>query len=194
MPHCQRGGRGCGLRSRSPGASGVDVISLALGAADRYVVSYPMPTPGLYTFRIRARGETMYGMPFEREQTLTAVAVPGGDHWSPNDPPRDVLCELLDCIRPRGAISGETLRRLEAMGHQPRRGVEVPRQAVPNQSRGANEKKALRSGRARRSARAQVLQPEESDSGSAERPAQQIAKPRISAKGIQARIVWAIDV
>ena len=98
------------------GGVGVDVISLSLGAADRYIVSYPMPTPGLYTFRIRARGETMYGMPFEREQTLTAVAVPGGDHWSPNDPPRDVLCELLDCIRLTGAISGDTLRRLDAMG------------------------------------------------------------------------------
>ena len=101
---------------QKPGGMGADVVSLALGAADRYVVSYPMPTPGLYTFRVRARGETMYGMPFEREQTLTAVAVPGGDQWSPNDPPRDVLCELLDCIRRSGAISGETLRRLEALG------------------------------------------------------------------------------
>ena len=31
------------------------------------------------------------------------------------------------------------------------------------------------------------------DSGSAGRPAQQIVKPRISAKGIQPRIVWTID-
>ena len=58
----------------------------------------------------------MYGHPFEREQTLTAVAVPGGDHWSPNDPPRDVLCELLDCLRRTGAINADVLRRLEAMG------------------------------------------------------------------------------
>ena len=101
---------------QKPGGMGADVVSLALGAADRYVVSYPMPTPGLYTFRIRARGETMYGIPFEREHTLTAVAVPGGDQWSPNDPPRDVLCELLDCIRRSGAISSDTLRRLEALG------------------------------------------------------------------------------
>ena len=28
---------------------------------------------------VRARGDTMHGMPFECEQTLTAVAVPGGD-------------------------------------------------------------------------------------------------------------------
>ena len=58
----------------------------------------------------------MYGHPFEREQTLTAVAVPGGDHWSPNDPPRDVLCEVLDCLRRTGAINPDVLRRFEAMG------------------------------------------------------------------------------
>ena len=58
----------------------------------------------------------MYGHPFEREQTLTAVAVPGGDHWTPNDPPRDVLCEVLDCLRQTGVINADLLRRLEAMG------------------------------------------------------------------------------
>ncbi|HVH57828.1 MAG TPA: M64 family metallopeptidase [Vicinamibacterales bacterium] len=101
---------------QKPGGPAVDVVSLAPGAADRYVASYPMPVPGLYTFRVRARGETMYGMPFEREQTLTAVAVRGGDHWSPTDPPRDVLCDVLDCIRRTKAISGESLRRIEAVG------------------------------------------------------------------------------
>ena len=58
----------------------------------------------------------MYGQPFEREQTLTAVAVPGGDRWSPNDPPRDVLCEVLDCLRRTAAIDADLLRRFEAMG------------------------------------------------------------------------------
>jgi hypothetical protein len=101
---------------QKPGASGIEAISLAPGAGDRYVASYPMPVPGLYIFRVRARGETMYGQPFEREQTLTAVAVPGGDHWSPNDPPRDVLCEVLDCLRRTGAINADLLRRFEAMG------------------------------------------------------------------------------
>jgi IgA Peptidase M64/von Willebrand factor type A domain len=101
---------------QKPGSSGIEVISLAPGAGDRYVASYLLPVPGLYTIRVRARGETMYGHPFEREQTLTAVAVPGGDHWSPNDPPRDVLCEVLDCLRRTGAINADVLRRLEAMG------------------------------------------------------------------------------
>jgi IgA peptidase M64/VWA domain-containing protein len=101
---------------QKPGGPGVDVVALAPGAADRYVATYPMPGPGLYTFRVRARGETMYGMPFEREQTLTAVAVRGADHWSPTDPPRDVLCEVLDCIRRTKPLSAESLRRIEAMG------------------------------------------------------------------------------
>ena len=95
---------------------GLDLVSLALAATERYVASYSMPIPGVYAARIRARGETMYGMAFEREQTLTAVAIPGGDHWSPDDPTPDVLCELLDCLRRSGALGPEAVRRLEALG------------------------------------------------------------------------------
>lgn len=69
-----------------------------------------------YTLRIRARGETMKGRPFEREQTLTAVAVPGGDRWSPEDPQQGGLCELLDCLRRTGALDGELLRRSKELG------------------------------------------------------------------------------
>jgi hypothetical protein len=95
---------------------GLDIVSLALGPGDRYAASHTMPIPGVYTARIRARGETMYGRVFEREQTLTAVAVAGGDHWSPDTPPRDVLCELLDCLRRSGALGPEAVRRLEGLG------------------------------------------------------------------------------
>ena len=98
-----------------PDGGAVDVIPLARGAMDRYVATYAMPVAGVYTVRVRARGETVYGMPFEREQTFTATATPGGDHWSPQDPPRDVLCELLDCWR-RGALGPDFLKRLEALG------------------------------------------------------------------------------
>ena len=75
-----------------------------------------MPLPGVYGFRIRARGETLHGEPFEREQTLTGVAVAGGDHWSPEDPLRDPLCELVDCLRRQGTINDELLKRLRAFG------------------------------------------------------------------------------
>jgi hypothetical protein len=99
-----------------PSGGAPDLIPLTLGPSDRYTANYTMPVAGVYTARVRARGETIYGQPFEREQTLTAVATPGGDRWSPDDPPRDVLCELLDCLRRSGAIGGEALRRLEALG------------------------------------------------------------------------------
>lgn len=93
-----------------------DTIGLSSGAGDRYTASYGLPLPGVYIIRVRARGETMRGIPFEREQTLTAVAVPGGDRWDPNDPKRDMICELLDCLRRTGAINDEFIRRLKALG------------------------------------------------------------------------------
>ena len=58
----------------------------------------------------------MRGTPFEREQTLTAVAVPGGDHWDPNEPKRDPICEFLDCLRRNWVVSEEVNRRLKALG------------------------------------------------------------------------------
>lgn len=94
----------------------VDLIALPAGTGDRYTASYGMPIPGTYIVRVRARGETMHGITFEREQTLTAVAVPGGDRWDPNDPKRDPICELLDCLRRTGAINDEFIRRLKALG------------------------------------------------------------------------------
>jgi len=98
---------------RPDGTTGVIMLHAVPG--DRYAASYNLPIPGVYTFRVRAHGETMHGLPFEREQTLTAVAVPGGDCWDPSDPPRDPICELLDCLR-KGAMSDEFIRRLKALG------------------------------------------------------------------------------
>jgi hypothetical protein len=99
-----------------PGSMGSDMVMLTSAGDGRFTVGYPMPTAGVYTFRVRARGETMMGLPFEREQTLTGVAVPGGDRWSPDDPKRDGLCEFLDCLRRTGALDGELLRRCKALG------------------------------------------------------------------------------
>ena len=70
--------------------------------------------------RVRARGETTRGTAFERERTLTAVAVPGGDIWSPDEPKTDELCELLHCIREDGVLTGELAGRLRGFG------VDVP--------------------------------------------------------------------
>lgn len=93
-----------------------ETLGLSAGPEDRYTESYGLPFPGVYIIRVRARGETMHGMAFEREKTLTAVAVPGGDRWDPNDPNRDPICELLDCLRRTGAINNEFIRRLRELG------------------------------------------------------------------------------
>lgn len=99
-----------------PGSTNSDVVALSPAGDGRFAASHVLPVPGVYTFRVRARGETMKGLPFDREQTLTAIALPGGDRWDPNDPKRDPLCELLDCLRRTGALDGEFLRRCKALG------------------------------------------------------------------------------
>lgn len=47
---------------------------------DQFVAEFPTTQPGVYRFRIRLRGETLFGEPFTREKTLTAVVWRGGDH------------------------------------------------------------------------------------------------------------------
>ena len=56
----------------------LDVVSLPVAPDGRYSASYGLATAGVYVIRVRARGETMYGTPYEREQTRTAIAVHGG--------------------------------------------------------------------------------------------------------------------
>lgn len=93
-----------------------DFVGLTLDSGDQFVVTYNLRIPGVFSIRVRARGETARGTPFERERTLTAVAVPGGDRWSPNDPQTNDLCELLHCLQEQGAISGELAQKLKELG------------------------------------------------------------------------------
>lgn len=93
-----------------------DLVSLSRGSGDQFVANYDLRLAGVYSIRVRARGETMRGTPFERERTLTAVAVAGGDQWSPNDPETNDLCELLHCLLEKGAISGELAQKLKGLG------------------------------------------------------------------------------
>ncbi len=58
----------------------------------------------------------MRGTPFERERTLTAVAIPSGDIWDPKDPETSSFCELLYCLLEKGTISKEFVKRLEELG------------------------------------------------------------------------------
>ena len=101
---------------RAPGSSESEVIPIPLGNAARHETGYPMTVPGVYSFRIRARGETSRGEPFEREQTLSGVAMAGGDHWNPKDPVRDPLCDLVECLRRKGTVNDELRKRLLGLG------------------------------------------------------------------------------
>lgn len=93
-----------------------DVIALSLDSGGQFVAAYQLQIPGVFGFRVRARGETMRGLLFERERTLTAVAMPGGDNWDPNHPKGSDLCDLLHCLRERGVISDELTQKFKEMG------------------------------------------------------------------------------
>jgi hypothetical protein len=79
--------------------------------AGRYEQSFVAFLSGLYTMRVRAIGETSYGSPFAREQTLTAAVYPGGDHVEPGDGGAQSWCELLDCLLSEGVL-GPRLRKV----------------------------------------------------------------------------------
>ena len=83
---------------------------------EQFISTYELRIPGVFNIRIRAHGKTMRGTPFTRERTLTAVAVPGGDIWSPNDPKTSDLCELIHCLLKTDLISGELAGRLKNLG------------------------------------------------------------------------------
>jgi len=93
-----------------------DLVALSEDSRGQHVASYELRVSGVFSLRVRARGETMRGVTFEREQTLTAVAVPGGDRWSPNDPKNTELCELVDCLRGREVLSSDFVGRLRELG------------------------------------------------------------------------------
>jgi hypothetical protein len=94
-----------------------DMRTLDNPGGGRYSLSYHLNMQGVFVFRIRARGETMRGIPFEREKTLTAVAVPGGDKWDPNDGSKDNdLCNLLHCMKEKGVINERFLEKMKELG------------------------------------------------------------------------------
>jgi len=71
-------------------------VSLKLNAAEQFEGSFVTNLPGVYAVRLRASGATFRGTAFRREETLTAVAIPGGGREPPApDPVRELLCCLL---------------------------------------------------------------------------------------------------
>jgi hypothetical protein len=69
----------------------------------------PSALPGVYRIQVLAQGVTMRGLPFTRDQSLTAATVPGGNvPFATTDPSqgRDakLLCELINCLLEPGAL------------------------------------------------------------------------------------------
>jgi hypothetical protein len=88
-------------------------FALALPEAEdgRFQASTTAALAGAYRIRVMAAGVTMRGMPFTREQLLSAVAVLGGDN-----PPRrtepgmkghdETLCKLIECLLEPRSLGG----------------------------------------------------------------------------------------
>jgi hypothetical protein len=74
-----------------------DLVALTPDSTGRFGADYDLQLQGVFNTRVRARGETRQGTPFEREWTLTAVATPGGDLWSPYDP-KAACCGCRRCL------------------------------------------------------------------------------------------------
>jgi hypothetical protein len=83
-------------------------VTLTPQSGGLYEGSFHTTLPGIYPLRVRAAGQTFYGRPFQREQTLTATVFPGGDRPG-RDPGLATLidwlaerderfCHLIDCL------------------------------------------------------------------------------------------------
>ena len=108
----------------------IDIVNLDQSGQGQFKGHYDSTMPGVYRFRIRARGVTSRGEPFVRERTQTGAVWRSGD--VPPDPntntggeevgvdPRDTnvcLCELLKCLlSPDGVIESQFEKRLRELG------------------------------------------------------------------------------
>jgi hypothetical protein len=82
-------------------------MSLTRTSAGRWSASFTADDIGIYSAMLQARGVTMDGDKFERQQRLTAVTFLGADQPSQQEG-ADSFCRLVDCLR-----EGEAGRRVE---------------------------------------------------------------------------------
>jgi hypothetical protein len=94
------------------------VLNLAQSEQGRFTGSFSASLTGVYTVFVRAKGVTLEGQTFEREQKFTATVFSGGDNKA-NPSPKDkddCLCNLLGCLLRSNIISPETEKELEVKG------------------------------------------------------------------------------
>ncbi len=78
-------------------------LALTEGEPGRFQVSTTAVMAGVYRIRVVAFGVTMRGVPFTREQLLSATAILGGDNPGPTSGPStrahdEELCRLIECL------------------------------------------------------------------------------------------------
>lgn len=82
-----------------------------------YVAMKELWTPGVYQVRIRATGDTAYGIRYERESTYTAVIAGGKEQWDDEKGQEPSgLCQWLSCLHQNGVFTNDFIKKLEAAG------------------------------------------------------------------------------
>lgn len=73
---------------------------------------------GIYYARIIAKGVTLRGTPFTREQTVTAAVWQGGDqpYQPPRDSGKDDWCQLLECLVSEKTVTRDLEQQLRRAG------------------------------------------------------------------------------
>jgi hypothetical protein len=82
----------------------------------RFAGSFVANASGLYTIRVRALGASFAGVPFEREQTLSAAVFPGADRPPATGGGDTLWCHLVRCILAGHVIDGRLIARLRDAG------------------------------------------------------------------------------
>ena len=104
---------------RSPNGTLI-TVPLLEGSPGHFEAVFQTAAPGVYSARVVARGQTYSGRPFTREQTVTALAIAGGDRPLPDPVPQggnlDEWCELLHCLTGKDVLGDRLLRQLADLG------------------------------------------------------------------------------
>jgi Common central domain of tyrosinase/von Willebrand factor type A domain len=84
--------------------------------AATYSGSFNTSLAGVYACRLRAEGLTSKGLPFSREQTLSAGVYYGNYEPVPQPKPNEAICHLIECFLSEKVLSPAAIRRFSELG------------------------------------------------------------------------------
>ena len=110
----------------TPPSGAPATIAMPEGEDGQFAGTWVAASPGVYRFRVRARGTARSGEPFTRERTLTGVVWRGGDRSTDAGGSQAIVdylrdrdarvCQLLGCLLDDGAFTAEAERQLRSLG------------------------------------------------------------------------------